>query len=98
MRQPAVTEAQFAQAVQFRLAVPCQHDLAGDVFADDAQFTDTVQQHAWDVVIADQQHIDRKVPAVPEKLVLAASETQATAFQNVQGFFRQPAGFLNGYA
>ena len=91
-------KAQFTQTIQICFALSLEHDFAGNVFPHDTQFTDTVQQHAGNIVIPHQQDIDREIPAVPEKLVLAACKAQATPFQNIQGFFRQTAGFLNGYS
>jgi len=51
-----------------------QHHFFSNIFTDNAQFTNTVQQHTGYVVVAHQQQVNRKILSIPVQLVLAACE------------------------
>jgi hypothetical protein len=68
------------------------------VHADEAQVADVLLHQVRDVVVADEQHVERHVLAVTHQLVLAAVELESAAVQQVERLVGQPARFLHGDA
>ncbi len=98
-REPALAEVEPAHlAEEFLLALRDQLEapLLDDVEADDAQVADVFLHEARNVVVANQQHVDRHVFAVADQLVLAARIAQAAANEQLERVVGQPAGLLHG--
>ena len=51
--------------------------------ADDAEIADVVSNQAGNVVVANEQQVDRHVFAIADELVLALGQLQAASFQQV---------------
>ena len=66
-----------------------------DVQADDAQIADIIADESRDVVIADQQKVDRHVLAVADKLVLALGDFQTATLQQIERVIGEAPGFLH---
>ena len=94
-RQAAVAESQFTPTDQSVAGIAFQHDFARDVLADDAQFADPIEQQSGNVVIPHQQEVDRKVLAIPEKLVLALRKPETAVLEYCLRSLGQAARFLN---
>ena len=77
------------------LGLPGQALFLDNVEPDDTEVADVVADEARDIVIPNQQQVDRHVLAVADQLVLAAGQFEATAFQQVDRMFGQATGFLH---
>ena len=70
--------------------------LFDDVQADQTQIADVFLHQVWNVVIANEQHVERHVLAVAHQLVFTAAVFQAAARQQIQRVVGETAAFLNG--
>ena len=67
-----------------------------DVQSDQSQIADILLHEIGDVVIADEQHIERHVLAVAHQLIFAAAVLQAATRQQVQRAVGEAAALLHG--
>ena len=67
-----------------------------DVQADQSQIADVFLHQIRDVVVANEQHVERHVLAVAHQLIFAAAVFQAAARQQIQRVVGETAAFLNG--
>ena len=70
--------------------------LLENVESDQPEIADVLLHQIGNVVVADEQHIQRHVLAVTHQLILAARQLQAAAGQHVERRIGEPPGFLYG--
>ena len=93
-----MTEIQLENLLEARLLVLGKQLLPHffhDVQPDDAEVADVLADEPGNIVVADQQQVDRHVFAVQEQLVLALGQFQAAALEQVDRVICQAPCFLH---